>query len=169
MKASTRPTSVDPFAAPHWNSWGANQQNTRFQPAAMAGLDKAGVGKLELQWAFAFPGETLAEAHASVVDGRLFVGSRSGDVYALDAKSGCTHWTFRANAAVKGAMLVAMLPGRKTPLVFFGDVSGRAYALDAAAADRAALMKAAVARSLGIEVSFCGTRGHGGSSNLRWG
>jgi hypothetical protein len=44
-----------------------------------------------------------------------------------------------------------------------------AYAKDAAAADRAALMKAAVARSLGIEVSFCGTRGHGGSSNLRWG
>lgn len=44
-----------------------------------------------------------------------------------------------------------------------------AYARDAAGADRAALMKAAVARALGIEVSFCGTRGHGGSSTLRWG
>ena len=44
-----------------------------------------------------------------------------------------------------------------------------AYAKDAAGADRAALMKAAVARELGIEVSFCGTRGPGGSSAVRWG
>jgi hypothetical protein len=43
-----------------------------------------------------------------------------------------------------------------------------AYARDAAAADKAALLKAAVARSLGIDVSFCGTRGHGGSPALRW-
>ncbi|MFM7412148.1 MAG: fucose isomerase, partial [Planctomycetota bacterium] len=43
-----------------------------------------------------------------------------------------------------------------------------AYATDAAAADRAALVKAAVARSLGIEVSFCGTRRHGATSAARW-
>ena len=43
-----------------------------------------------------------------------------------------------------------------------------AYAKDAAGADRAALTKAAVARALGIEVSFCGTRGHGVSPSLRW-
>jgi len=43
-----------------------------------------------------------------------------------------------------------------------------AYAKDAAAADKAALTKAAVARALGIEVHFCGTRGHGVSPQLRW-
>jgi L-fucose isomerase-like protein len=43
-----------------------------------------------------------------------------------------------------------------------------AYAKDAAAADKAALLKAAVARDLGIDVSFCGTRGHGVSPALRW-
>jgi len=43
-----------------------------------------------------------------------------------------------------------------------------AYARDAAAADRAALAKAAVARSLGIEVSLCGTRGLGSTPSLRW-
>lgn len=43
-----------------------------------------------------------------------------------------------------------------------------AYAKDAAAADRAALLKAAVARNLGIEVSFCGTRGHGATAAVRW-
>jgi hypothetical protein len=43
-----------------------------------------------------------------------------------------------------------------------------AYAKDAAGADKAALMKAAVARALGIEVAFCGTRGPGESPALRW-
>ena len=43
-----------------------------------------------------------------------------------------------------------------------------AYAKDAAGADKAALTKAAVARALGIEVSFCGTRGHGVSPSVRW-
>ncbi len=43
------PNGPDVLAKPHWNSWGANPQNTRFQPAAMAGIDRAGVAKLELQ------------------------------------------------------------------------------------------------------------------------
>jgi hypothetical protein len=43
-----------------------------------------------------------------------------------------------------------------------------AYAKDAAAADQAAVVKAAAARALGIEVSFCGTRGLGSSSAARW-
>ena len=43
-----------------------------------------------------------------------------------------------------------------------------AYARDAAGADRCALAKAAAARALGIEVSFCGTRGPGDGPSLRW-
>jgi polyvinyl alcohol dehydrogenase (cytochrome) len=123
--------SPDPFAAPHWNGWGADQQNTRFQSASMAKLTRDDVQHLELQWAFGFPGETLAEAHAAVVDGRLFVGSRSGLVYALDAKSGCTHWTYQASAAVKGPILIGKVRDGRL-FAFFGDVSGRAYAVDAA-------------------------------------
>jgi hypothetical protein len=42
------------------------------------------------------------------------------------------------------------------------------YARDAASADKAALTKAALARSLGIDVCFCGTRGEGPSASLRW-
>jgi len=124
------PGKTDPFAAPHWNGWGANPHNTRFQPAAMAGLPAAQVRDLELQWAFAFPGETLAEAHATVVAGRLFVGSRSGTVYALDARTGCTHWTFQAGAAVKGPVLIGKLADHRL-VAFFGDIAGRAYAVDA--------------------------------------
>ncbi len=125
------PKSTDVFALPHWNGWGVDQANTRFQAAAQAGLTPAQVKTLALQWAFAFPGETLAEAQPTVVDGRLFVGSRSGMVYALDAKKGCRIWSFQANAAVKGAILIGRLSNGET-LAFFGDVAGSAYALNAA-------------------------------------
>ncbi|MEN9726497.1 MAG: Polyvinylalcohol dehydrogenase [Pseudomonadota bacterium] len=129
--ASNWPTTAQPLAQPHWNGWGVNARNTRFQPDGMAHLPKDKVSNLELQWAFAFPGETLAEAHASVIDGRLFVGSRSGQVYALDAKTGCTHWVFQAKAAVKGPVLVGQVADGRW-LAFLGDVGGRAYAVDAA-------------------------------------
>ena len=123
--------AADPFAAPHWNTWGADQQNTRFQPTEQAKLAAAQVPRLKLQWAFAYPGETLAEVQPVVVDGRIFVGSRSGAVYSLDAKSGCTHWVYQAGAAVKGPVLIGQV-GDGRLLAFFGDIGGRAYAVDAA-------------------------------------
>ena len=43
-----------------------------------------------------------------------------------------------------------------------------AYAGDAAAADRCALAKAALARKLGIEVAFCGDRTDTATASARW-
>ena len=46
----------------------------------------------------------LRAAHR--VAGRVFVGSATGAVYSLDAKTGCTYWTFTAQAGVRTAMTV---------------------------------------------------------------
>ena len=54
--------SDEPFASPHWNGWGVNNENTRFQSARMAGLEKADIAGLSLKWVFAFPAETVVEA-----------------------------------------------------------------------------------------------------------
>lgn len=122
---------ADPFRAPHWNGWGADQANTRFQPAEMAKLAPAAVPALELRWAFAFPGETFTESQPAVVGGRLFVGSPSGAVYALDATTGCLHWSYQAEGPVKAPVLVGPFgPGARLA-VFFGDQRARVYALDA--------------------------------------
>lgn len=120
----------DPLDAPHWNGWGNGLANTRFQSAAHAGLTAADVPKLELKWAFAFPGETFTESQPTVVGDRLFVGSPSGVVYALDAKTGCTHWTFQAEGPVKAPVTIGKVDGGHA--AFFGDQSGRVYSLDAA-------------------------------------
>ncbi|MFT4564164.1 MAG: polyvinyl alcohol dehydrogenase (cytochrome) [Gammaproteobacteria bacterium] len=121
------------FARPHWNGWGNGPENTRFQNAESARLLPTEVPDLELQWAFAFPGETIAEAQPTVVSGRLFVGSRNGTVYAIDAKSACLHWRFQADGPVKNSVVVGTIEidGKNSIVAFFGDLNGTAYAVDA--------------------------------------
>lgn len=127
--------AADPFSRPHWNGWGGALGNTRFQPARLAKLAAEDVPKLKLKWAFAFPGETFTESQATILDGRLFVGSPSGTVYALDAKTGCTAWTFTADAGVKAAITIGVLDAPRRYAAYFGDQSGKIYAVDAASGE----------------------------------
>src|SRR5205807_8142428 len=60
----------------------------------------------------------------------LYVGTAEGDVFALDVKTGCIHWTFQADAGVRSAMTVARIGGGKAA-VYFGDQSANMYAVDA--------------------------------------
>ncbi len=119
---------------PAWNGWGASLTNSRFQTAEAARLPADSVPRLRLKWAFGFPEAASARAQPAVVGGRLFVGSESGVVYALDAKTGCAHWSFTAAAGVRTAMVVGP---RTDPsagpshAVYFGDIAANVYALDA--------------------------------------
>ena len=81
---------AEPLARPHWNGWGGDLSQQRFQPAAMAQLNAEDVPRLKLKWAFGFAGATRAQAQPTLMGGQLFVGSQSGKVYALDARTGCT-------------------------------------------------------------------------------
>jgi polyvinyl alcohol dehydrogenase (cytochrome) len=114
------------LTGPAWNGWGADAANTRFQPAAAAGLTAADVPRLKLRWAFAFPNTFTANAQPTVVGGRVFVASANRNIYSLDAKTGCQYWTFESEAPVRTAITIAA--GK----AFFGDQRATAYALDAA-------------------------------------
>lgn len=122
------------IGGPGWNGWGAGLANTRSQNASVASLSAAQVPKLKLKWAFGFEGSLAARTQPSIVEGILFTGSERGDVYALDAKTGCTYWTYRAQAAVRTAMTVSpyRVPGSSTQYaLYFGDGRAHAYAIDA--------------------------------------
>jgi polyvinyl alcohol dehydrogenase (cytochrome) len=128
------PQSLD---GPRWNGWGADLNNSRFQPTATAGLTQDQVPRLQLKWAFGFPGATAAIAQPTIVGGLVFVGG--GDkVYALDAKSGCTRWVFATEANVRTAISFAPVSGMHLPSsfpkqfgVFFGDLGANVYAVNA--------------------------------------
>ncbi len=123
------PALVDPLSGPHWSGWGVSRENLRFQPAESAGLDFNQVPNLTLKWAFGFPESTSAWAQPAVAGGRLFVGSENGLVYALDAMTGCTHWTYTAGTSVRTAISVGEFGDGHA--LFFGDLDARVYAIDA--------------------------------------
>jgi polyvinyl alcohol dehydrogenase (cytochrome) len=114
---------------PHWNGWGVDVTQHRFQPAAMAQLSAAQVPKLQLKWAFGFAGGNRSYGQPAVLGGRLFLGNSNKKVYSLSAGSGCTYWTFEAENSVRTAITVA--PLGKNWAVYFADQHATAYALDA--------------------------------------
>ncbi len=111
-----------------WNGWGVDSDNSHYQPKP--GLAAADVPKLKLKWAFGFPKDSAAFSQPAVVGGRLFVGSAAGNVYSLDAATGCIYWTYAAGAGVRTAISVGRLPTGKWA-AYFGDVRTNAHAVDA--------------------------------------
>lgn len=115
---------------PHWNGWGADLAQSRFQPATMAQLSASDVPSLKLKWAFGFVDATQAYAQPAVIGGRIFVGSAGRRVYSLDAKTGCSYWTIRTEAPVRTAISAGQYA--RGWAIYFGDQHANAYAVDAA-------------------------------------
>ena len=119
------PAAARPNPSGDWNGW-ADAANTRFQSARPAGLTAQSTPKLRLKWAFGFPAVATAFGTPSVYQGRVFVGAADGSVFSLDARTGCTYWTYQAAAGVRTAPVTG--GGR----AYFGDLKGSVYAVDAA-------------------------------------
>ncbi|HZJ30284.1 MAG TPA: PQQ-binding-like beta-propeller repeat protein [Vicinamibacterales bacterium] len=109
----------------NWRGWSPTTDNTRFQSAEGAAITAAEIPKLTLRWAFGFPDASSAWAQPSVADGRVYVGSQNGTVYALDARSGCVRWTFAAAGGVRTAVTLS------SGIAYFGDTAANVYAVDA--------------------------------------
>jgi polyvinyl alcohol dehydrogenase (cytochrome) len=82
----------------------------------------------------------MAFSRPAVAAGRLFVGSESGDVFALNPDSGCMEWIFHAQGSVRTGFVIgpASIKGptsiqqAQSEAVYFGDQHGAVYALDSA-------------------------------------
>jgi polyvinyl alcohol dehydrogenase (cytochrome) len=122
------------MAGPQWNGWSPDPEQTRFQPAASAGLTAAQIPQLQLKWAFGMPGAGAGSwAQPTVVGRTVFIGSDNRFVYALEAETGCVHWSFEAMGGVRTAVSISELAG--VPGVqygaYFGDYLGNVYGVDA--------------------------------------
>ena len=118
-----------------WNGWGAGVANTRYVPAAAGGVTAPMMPRMKLKWAFGFAGVSSARSQPAVLGNRVFVGSESGDIFALDAKTGCTYWSYHAQAGLRTALSVGPYKPANGPAgfaVFFADGTASAYAVDAA-------------------------------------
>jgi len=113
--------------------WGYDTR--RFVPVDVARLDARDVPRLKLKWAIGFPSALRARSQPVVAMGAVFVGSQDGTIYALDLTSGCARWTSRVSAEVRTAIVVeprqAGTKPTHSPRLFFGDLLGHVYAMDA--------------------------------------
>lgn len=117
-------------SAPLWNGWGPDTTNARFQRTG--GINAADVPRLTVKWAFGFPGVSSVYGQPTIAGGRVFVGVDTGYVYALDAATGCVHWTYLAETGVRNAVNIGPIPGSPGQYAaYFGDMHGRVYAVNA--------------------------------------
>ena len=125
----------DPFGRPRWNGWSPDPtRHHRFQPAEAGRVTADDVPNLTLKWAFAIPGAASASwAQPAIVGGALFIGSDNGFVYALDARTGCVHWSYEAKGQVRTAVSIGEvkdIPGVRYA-AYFGDYMGYVSAVNA--------------------------------------
>src|SRR5580700_491915 len=113
-----------------WNGWGATITNTRFQPANAAGMTPDDVPRLKLKWAFGYPGASSGGTQPVVVGGWVYVGDAEGDLFALDAQTGCIHWTIEVEGGIRSAITIGTR-GSGGLTAYFGDQSANMYAVDA--------------------------------------
>ena len=114
-----------------WNGWGRDLENSRYQPKP--GIRAEDVPRLKVKWAFAHPGP-MATGQPTVIGNRIFLTTEVGQIFCLNAQTGCTYWTMNAEAAVRAAISVGPLPSgsRAKWAVYFGDEKSNVQAIDAA-------------------------------------
>ncbi len=120
------------LAGPLWNGWGAGITNVRFQPADAAGMTARDVANLKLKWAFGLPGATSGGTQPVVANGRIYAGDAEGDLFALDAKSGCVFWRIEVEAGIRSAITLGERSSGGGLTAWFGDQAANMYAVDAA-------------------------------------
>lgn len=123
--------ATDPLQAPSWMAWGNDATNSRYAP--QGGLTAADIPRLRLKWAFGYEGATAARVQPALAGGKLFAASDNAELHALDPRTGCTYWTFKAESGIRSALTVGpyRVAGETRYAVFFGDQRATAYAVDA--------------------------------------
>jgi polyvinyl alcohol dehydrogenase (cytochrome) len=120
-------------APPQVEGWGGRLNNQRRFDAQHTQINADNISKLQLKWAFAYPEAIRARSQPGLAGGAVYVGSANGTVFALDEDTGCIRWMFRTTAEVRTAIVVAGWTAgeRAAPLLYFGDLVGNVYAVNA--------------------------------------
>lgn len=127
----TQPAAPLNLTANDWNGWGRENTQHRFHPTP--GIKPGDIPRLKLKWAMSYAGGRTGQA--TVVGDRVFFNTFAGAVYSLDARTGCAHWRFDAEAPTRSTIVVGKLPesGAKGAryAAYFTDWTRSTYAIDA--------------------------------------
>ena len=115
---------------PLWNGWGRDLDNTHYQPKP--GIKPEDVPRLKVKWAWTHPGP-MATGQPTIIGDRLFVTTEAGQLFSLNAQTGCTYWNVNTGAGLRSSDSLGPLPvGSKAKFaIYFGDQKSNVTALDA--------------------------------------
>ena len=117
------------MAGSQWNGWGADLENSRYQPGGLAAGD---VPKLKLKWAFAFPGTFVSNGPPIVAGGRVSCLARIAPFILSTRIRDASIGRFKRRRRC-GRRLRLRRPVRGTSR--FLATKGNAYSLDAASGE----------------------------------
>jgi polyvinyl alcohol dehydrogenase (cytochrome) len=117
-----------------WLSWGGDLNNSRHQSFSNTHLNAQNISQLKFKWAFGFPGAASASAQPLIYAGRVYVSSWEGDVFSLDAQTGCIHWHLVTEAGVRAAMFISKT-GADQATLYIADLAANVYAANAASGE----------------------------------
>ena len=126
----TQPGAPVVVQAGDWPVIGRDVAGSRFEPDP--GVRAEDLRHLKLKWAFAYP--EGASGPVQVAGGRVFLASGDGQVHSLDARTGCSYWSFDTGRTVRAVTIAAVDSGSAAAGrtgIFFGDDQSTVTALDA--------------------------------------
>lgn len=124
------PITTDDY---HWNGWGRDLNNSRYQPEP--GFSATQINNLKVKWSFAYP-NGRHNSQPTLAGDQVFVSAAPGRVYSLDSETGCTHWVYDPDAGVRASMSVGAIPGSDRHTLFMGTTDRFVHAVDAQTGER---------------------------------
>ena len=112
---------------PASSNWGLGINNRRFISATK--INASNVEHLDLAWTLALPRVASLRSQPVAWGNRLYVADQVGRVLMLDRHNGCIAASAKVDTAVRSALSLAEVNGRR--LLIFADSLASIYALDA--------------------------------------
>lgn len=124
--------AVDLDAKPTLTTFGVDHANSRRMTAAQAGLTNRQLTDLEVAWTMAFPQTTGLRSQPVIIGSTMFYSpTQTGTLLAIDTRSGCVKWDYKAENALKTSLAYGPLGAKGPRALIFGDNRGFLHTVDA--------------------------------------
>lgn len=112
------------------SGWGIGEHNQRYVPPGLTSVDRTNAKDLEAAWSLVMPQVTEMRSQPVVLGDTLYLGDKTGVLYALDRSTGCVRRHKQLDSGIYTAItLVRSAEGRDT--LVFGDTLANVIAVDA--------------------------------------
>lgn len=116
-------------STPYATGWGLGKHNRRHVSSEYTRINRDNVSSLELAWSLALPRVSDMRSQPAIVGDTLYLGDKTGRLFALDRFTGCVRQHTRVLSGIRSAITVVTLPNGSRRLVF-ADSLASIYAVD---------------------------------------